>query len=142
MRAILLLILAYPFLEVASLIYMADKLGGGFVLFWVLASALIGIVMLRNQRMASLLTLGALFSQKGNISIYSLLWPLRYLLAGVLFLIPGVISDILAVILLLPLSGPGPKVRMPETGAPSDGAIEGEYTRVDESVERDRHLHK
>ncbi|MGL6071055.1 FxsA family protein [Craterilacuibacter sp.] len=142
MRAILLLILAYPFLEVTSLIYMAGKLGGGFVLFWVLASALIGIVMLRNQRMATLLTLGALFNQKGNVSVYSLLWPVRYLLAGVLFLIPGIISDILAVILLLPLSGPGPKVRMPEAGAPRDGAIEGEYTRVDETVERDRHLHK
>ncbi|MCP9758974.1 FxsA family protein [Aquitalea sp. S1-19] len=142
MRAILLIILAYPFVEIASLVYMADKLGGGFVLFWVLCSALIGIAMLRNQRIGTLLTLGALFNQKGNVSVYSLLWPVRYLLAGVLFLIPGVISDVLAIILLLPLSGPGPKVRMPDGAAPSDGAIEGEYTRVDETVDRDRHLHK
>lgn len=141
MRAFLLMILLYPFLEVASLVYMADKLGGGFVLGWVVISALIGILMLRNQKIGALLTLGAVFNQREGLSLYALLWPLRFLLAGVLFVIPGVISDVLAVLLLLPLSGP--KLRMPNAAvAPRDGSIEGEYTRVDDTVRPDRRLHK
>ncbi len=150
MRAILLLILAYPFLEVASLVYMADHFGGGFVLGWVVVSALIGVLMLRNQKVGALLTLGAVLRKPGEVSLYGLLWPLRFLLAGVLFLIPGFISDVLAVLLLLPLKGPSLKVPPAggfggaggQTGPGGDGAIEGEYTRVDETVDPDRRLHK
>ena len=100
MRGFLLALILYPFIEIAMLVMMASHLGATFTLLWIIISALLGIVMLRNQRVGRLLTLGAIFNQGEQVSLYSLLWPLRYVLAGVLFIIPGVISNILAVILL------------------------------------------
>lgn len=140
MRGLLLLILLYPFAEIATLVAMADTWGGGMTMLWIILSAIIGIAMLRNQQLGTLLTLGSLMGQGDRISLYSLLWPLRYLLAGVLFLIPGVISDVLAVLLLLPLKGPS----IPRSAAPppsADNVIDGEYTREDDPVDRSRHLH-
>ncbi|WP_024301170.1 FxsA family protein [Pseudogulbenkiania sp. MAI-1] len=139
MRGLLLLILLYPFAEIATLVAMADAWGGGVTMLWVVMSAIIGIAMLRNQQLGALLTLGSLMRQGDRVSLYSLLWPLRYLLAGVLFLIPGVISDVLALLLLLPLQGP--TIKRPATPPQAaDNVIDGEYTRVDEPVDRSRHL--
>lgn len=140
MRGLLLLLLLYPFAEIATLVAMTDAWGGGVTMLWIIVSALIGIAMLRNQQLGALLTLGSLMHQGDRIPLYSLLWPLRYLLAGVLFLIPGVISDILALLLLLPLKGPSIKrPTMPPSAA--DNVIDGEYTRVDDPTDRSRHLH-
>jgi UPF0716 protein FxsA len=118
---------------------MTEAWGGGVTMLWIILSAIIGIAMLRNQRLGALLTLGSLMHQGDKVSLYSLLWPLRYMLAGVLFLIPGVISDVLAVLLLLPLKGPS--ITRPTAPPPTtDNVIDGEYTRVDEQVDRSRHL--
>ena len=145
MRGFLLALFIYPFVEIASLIMMAGHLGATFTLFWVIGSALLGILMLRNQQIGRLLTLGAVFKQGERLSLYSLLWPLRYVLAGVLFIIPGVISDVLAVVLLLPLKGP--QIKMQETRFEgwqgpaqernSDGdVIEGEFTSKNDPRDR------
>ncbi|TCW32754.1 FxsA family protein [Gulbenkiania mobilis] len=141
MRGLLLFLLLYPFLEIAGLVMLADRIGGGPTLLWLLFTGVLGLAMLRNQRVGTLLTLGAMFRQGERVSLYSLLWPVRYLLAGLLFLIPGVISDVLAVLLLLPLAGP--KLRPPGPGGPSapEGVIEGEYTRVDDTQDPNRRLH-
>lgn len=139
MRGLLLLLLLYPFAEIATLVAMTEAWGGGVTMLWIILSAIIGIAMLRNQRLGALLTLGSLMHQGDKVSLYSLLWPLRYMLAGVLFLIPGVISDVLAVLLLLPLKGPS--ITRPTAPPPTtDNVIDGEYTRVDEQVDRSRHL--
>jgi len=147
MRGLLFLLLLYPFAEIATLVMLADKIGAGWTLLFVIASALLGLTMLRNQKIGALLTLGAMFRQGEQVSIYSLLWPLRYVLAGVFFLIPGLISDVLAVLLLLPLKGPSITMRNGAATGPGStppgsnpDIIEGEYTRVDESVKHDRHL--
>jgi len=144
MRGLLLLLLLYPFAEIATLVMLADKIGAGWTLLFVIASAMLGLTMLRNQKVGALLTLGAVFRQGEQVSLYSLLWPLRYVLAGVLFLIPGLISDVLAVLLLLPLKGPTITMRSGPGATPSStgsDVIEGEYTRVDDTVDRNRHLH-
>lgn len=143
MRGFLLALFIYPFVEIATLVMMTSHLGASFTLFWVIASALLGILMLRNQQVGRLLTLGAVFKQGDQISLYSLLWPLRYVLAGVLFIIPGVISDILAIILLLPLKGP--QIKMQETHfgqwqnqsyQDNGDVIEGEYTSKNDPKDR------
>lgn len=143
MRGFLFALFIYPFVEIATLVMMASHLGARFTLFWVIASALLGILMLRNQQVGRLLTLGAVFKQGDQISLYSLLWPLRYVLAGVLFIIPGVISDILAIILLLPLKGPQIKMQEAHFGQWQDQAhqengdvIEGEYTSKNDPKDR------
>lgn len=140
MRAILLLLLLYPLLEIATLVTLAQHFGGGTVLLLVLASSLFGIWMLRNQQLGALLTLSSVLRQGQQVSLYSLLWPLRYALSGLLFAIPGLLSDLLAILLLLPLRGP----TLPQANRPGDmpaDVIEGEYSRVDPPADRQRHLH-
>jgi UPF0716 protein FxsA len=132
MRTILLIVLLYPFLEIAALVTLAGHFGALAVLLYVCLSAVFGCWMLRNQKLAALLTLGSVVRQGETISIYSLLWPLRYTLAGVLFIVPGVFSEIAAIALLLPLKGPQLRTR----AAPDSDVIEGEYHHVDD--ERDR----
>ena len=62
------------------------------------------------------------------------------LLAGVLLIFPGVISDLIALILLLPLRGPqlGAGQSAPGEGprAANDSVIEGEFSRVDDPKKR------
>jgi len=141
MRIFLLLLLLYPLLEIATLVALADHFGGGTVLLIVLASSLLGVWMLRNQKLGALLTLSSVLRQGGQVSLYSLLWPLRYALSGLLFAIPGIISDLLAILLLLPFKGPALKVPVAGHGNSPDDVIEGEYSRVDKTSDPQQRLH-
>lgn len=142
MRGLLWLFLLYPVAEIVSLIALTDKFGGGAVILWLIASALLGLALMRNQKLGMLLSAGALLRSGGEVSLYSLLWPVRTVLAGVLLIVPGPISDVLALLLLLPFKGPS--VRMPPRAArpaePGD-VIDGEFRRVDEPVDPQRRLH-
>lgn len=134
MQMLLLIILLFPIAELTLLIMLASAIGTPATLLYLLASAVLGALMLRNQKLAALLTLGSVWRQGDRVSVYSLLWPLRFLLAGVLFIIPGVLSELAAILLLLPLKGPdlAPKTTRPV----DDGVIEGEFERVDDPGQR------
>lgn len=147
MRGLLILLLAYPFLELYSLFLLADQIGGSATLLWVIATVLLGMALMRGSKLGGLLTVTSTLRQ-GEVSLLGLLWPLRVMLAGLLFAIPGLISDLLALLLLLPWKGPK-LVDLPFAGrnpasgpSPEQSAdiIEGEYERVDSSTPRDRHL--
>lgn len=135
MKLFLFFLLCYPFLEIFAFVTAIINLGPTFVLLWVLLSAVLGVLMLRNKRIGQLITLGALLNQKNDISIYGLLWPIRYSLAGVLFILPGIISTIAAVLLLLPIKGPTVNAQQysfkhEDSGFNEDGSIiDGEYTQ-------------
>lgn len=94
-------------------------------------SVLLGILMLRHQKLTTLLVLRDWVQRKGRLPAYSLLWPIRYAFAGVLFIIPGVINELVALLILLPIGGiPTPNNKNPLSST-SDDVIEGEYHRVD-----------
>ena len=61
----------------------------------------------------------------------ALFGSVKNLIAGILFVIPGVITDVIAVILLLIPSAPSPSKAAFKQGAANDDIIEGEYTRED-----------
>lgn len=136
MKYLLLILLAIPFLDLALLVVLTAKYGL-WMMAWVSVSALIGIGMLRNQKLGALMSLAGLL-RDGQTSVWQLLWPVRFILAGVLFVWPGVLTDLLAVLLLLPFKGPALAVRQPfapgaaGSGPADDGAIDGEYTRVED----------
>jgi UPF0716 protein FxsA len=67
-----------------------------------------------------------------------MLWPLRFMLAGVLLIFPGVFSDLIALVLLLPLRGPdlGAGMGGEPPRAANDSVIEGEFSRVDDPKKR------
>jgi len=150
MRSFLILLLLYPFFEMYSLFWLADHIGGGWTLAWVLVSFLAGSMLMRGSKLGGLLTIAGTL-RSGDVKLFSLLWPLRIMLAGLLLMIPGLLSDLFALLLLLPWPGPKladlniPKAPYDQTsqqsprGAGSD-IIEGEYERVDPRAPRDKHL--
>lgn len=103
MRIFLLLLLGFPLLEMGLLVWLGSKFGL-WVLLWLIATTVLGVMMLRHYGVSALLPVWGMMRQ-GQISLYQLLWPIRFVIAGVLFLIPGVLTDIAAILLLLPFGG-------------------------------------
>jgi len=98
-----LLLLALPPAELFVLVRLADAIGGWRVFLLVLASALIGAQI---ARLAGLHVVAQ--SQKafatGTLPSASVMNGTLLLLAAVLLITPGVITDVLAVVLLIPWS--------------------------------------
>ena len=96
---IVLLLLSFPVLEAISIFWVASAIGG-WVLLWLLLAAVIGVTLVRVERVAW--SARMLFSvQSGAHPLASLFYSSRILLAGGLLVFPGFISDALALILLL-----------------------------------------
>lgn len=122
---ILLILLGFPALEIYVLAKLAGTVGW-WLLPWLLSSAIVGGWLVRDAgAMLPLRLLGAL--QSGHSLSLSLLIGFRTLLAGILLIFPGVVSDFLALVLLLL---PHPKATLPT--AANDDVIDGEWTRVNE----------
>ncbi len=112
MKNLLLILLAFSFLEIYFLIKLADHIGGLAVLALLAASAFAGWQLIRSE-------FHTLLSRAFQPTMFSE-FPARKLIAGILLIIPGIISDLAAIILLL-----WPK--KPE----EQGIIEGKYHRMD-----------
>jgi UPF0716 protein FxsA len=129
---ILLLILSYPIAEIYATLALAGEIGGAWTFCWLFAAFLLGSAMLRHHKLAVMLTLvGDL--RNGVLTPRALFRVARYYMAAVLFIIPGPLSDLAALVLLLPWGGSEPQGKPVE-----DGVIEGEYHRVE--PERDDKL--
>ena len=146
------------FLEIMSIVWVADWLGGGIALLLMIASFAIGVFMLRRIGLAGVLMAGSTL-RGGGVSLYQLLWPIRYTVAGMLLISPGFVSTLIAAVLLLPIKG-GPTIAAGgakpfnadfenDAGGFSntasrtrihrnDDIIEGEYT-VTDSPENEKH---
>lgn len=125
MRALVLLVilLAFPVLEFYVLWRLSGILGG-WLLVWLVASAVAGWALLRQvpETFATGLLHSAL---QGGSPLRALLSGGATLLAGLLLIFPGVISDVLALILLALTFPRRPPPRTP----PADNVIEGEFHR-------------
>ncbi|MBS4098649.1 MAG: FxsA family protein [Sulfuricella sp.] len=129
---ILAILLAFPTLEIFTLMQLANRFGW-WLLAWLLFAALWGVLLIREAGLnAPLRLLAAL--QSGHPLGVALLHGFVPVAAGILLIFPGVISDALAMLLLLlPLSG---RKAMPP--AANDDVIEGEWHRTDEPSNHDR----
>ena len=124
------------FLEIMSIVWVADWLGGGWTLFVMALSFISGIFMLRHTGISGLLLAGAAVRSGRNISLYQMLWPIRYTAAAVFLLSPGFISTAVALLLLIPFKGNATvssaqsfQSRQTYSSAKEDeDIIEGEYT--------------
>lgn len=93
------------FLEIMSIVWVADWLGGGWTLFLMAATFAAGVLMLRHTGLSGLLLAGAAVKSSGKVSVYQMLWPIRYTVAAVCLMSPGFVSSVLAVLPLLPFKG-------------------------------------
>jgi UPF0716 protein FxsA len=123
------ILLGFPALEIFVLFRLADSIGW-WLLPWLVLSAVVGWKLIQEERLAMF---GRLFSslQSGQPLGFAMLDSLRTLFAGVLLMLPGVISDFLAVILLLlPRSKTASRPMPHDVG--DDGVIEGEWQREED----------
>jgi len=125
MRVLLLMmLLGFPLLEIVVLARLAEP-GGWWVLAGVALAAAAGFVLLKEARFALLARLGSALAA-GQFPIAALIDSARTVLAGLLLILPGVVSDGIAfALLLLPRAVPA------EVGTrqPAGSVIEGRFRR-------------
>jgi UPF0716 protein FxsA len=118
---------AFLALEMVGMYLIAREIGLMQTFLWLLAAFVAGIWVIRHAGAGFLPNLATSLNQ-GQAPL-GILWATgRRFLAGALLILPGAISDLIALALLL---WPGPKLP-PATQAPrDDGVIEGEFRRED-----------
>jgi len=131
----LLLLLLFPLAEIATFILVGGAIGVVRTLILVVLSALVGWIMLRD---AGVITAIKLQRQHGNPAAVLAEGGAR-MLAGLLLLIPGFLTDIAAILVLIPstrsllFSGLGPSGPPAGPGQPASrpDVIEGDFRRLD-----------
>jgi UPF0716 protein FxsA len=135
MRFVLLLIvLAFPFIDLLATVRFA-RWTGMPVWFWLGLPTAAGFLLLHNERLAFRTRTAAAMHGEQSL-LRGLLDSGRKVLAGFLFLLPGVVSDLLALLLLaLPLNVGRTLEVQPAAAGQSRGSrgdtIDGDYSRLD-----------
>lgn len=130
-----------PLAEIITFVMVAGEIGVFGALALCIAAAMLGFYLLQKQSWENFMR-GQIALREGKMPYRDMFNGLCVVLAGLLFIIPGFLSDLAAIILLLPdmrekLRG-FLSPRMDRTPGDPD-IIEGEYERVD--PKRDR-LHR
>ena len=147
---IVAILLAFPFAEIYLLIQLGQTYGW-WLLIYLVVIGFLGLQLIRGEK---LLVFNKMMQSvtAGANPVKTLLGSARNMLAGVLLIIPGVITDLIAVILLIvPIRNIGKLntqsatninepikqapfqtayKHKPNTKAANDDIIEGEYTEV------------
>ena len=154
------ILLAFPFAELYLLIQLGDEYGW-WVLFYLVVVGVLGLQLIKGEKLLISAKMMQSLSAGGN-PIKTMLGSARNMFAGVLLLIPGVITDVLAVILLLiPISNSKPNLntstnnttghqqsdqtifnqpgfkKSKNTNAANDEVIEGEFTEIKEDKNKE-----
>lgn len=134
-----LLFLAWPVVEIAVLIKVANWLGWPGAIAGIILSGLAGLALLRNQGLATARRAQKQMSH-GEMPMEALFDAACLALAGGLLMLPGFVTDLLALPLLLPsarhflqrLLAARLGSRSGRSGTPATTVIEGEWKVVEE----------
>lgn len=135
MRLLLLLVilLAFPVLEIWLLVELGTRYGWWLLAYLVIV-AMLGWRLIQDEKLLLIGRMAQTLSQ-GGTPAKVLFGSAKNLIAGILLILPGVLSDALAVILLLmpsPKGAPaGPRAGSTKAKAANDDVIEGEFRRED-----------
>jgi UPF0716 protein FxsA len=98
---LLLILVVFPLVELALLLWLAEKLSWAWVLGWVIGTGLAGLGLIRRTGLRCYEDVQRQWQQRH--------WPgdrifdgLLLLIAGVLLILPGVLTDLAGLILCLP----------------------------------------
>jgi UPF0716 protein FxsA len=131
-----LILLAFPFAEIFLLVELAHRYGWWLLVYLVVIGYL-GLQLVRGEKLLIAAKMMQSLSAGGN-PVKTMLGSARNMAAGVLLMIPGVITDIVAVILLLLPMGRTVVEDKPNdhkrSQAANDDIIEGEFTRVKDEL--------
>lgn len=137
MRLLMLgIVMGFPLLE-GAVLYRLGQGHGGWVVAWLLFAAIAGIVLIKQARF-SLITRLASELSRGQFSLSAIIDSFRTVVAGLLLIFPGIISDVMALLLLLlPIREPAyqyssaraDRYPAPNRDVDRSGVIEGEFRR-------------
>lgn len=125
------ILMGFPLLEGAVLYRLAAGPDGhgGWVLAWLLFAAIAGVVLIKEARL-SLVTRLAQAVSMGQFSLSAFIDSFRTVLAGLLLIFPGIISDVLALaVLLVPIREPVLNAGNARKSARQNSVIDGEFRR-------------
>ena len=101
-----LTVLIFLLAELLSIIWVAKAIGGLAALCLIILCFMAGSFMMkRSSGLSKLMLAGGILHSGGRLSFYQMLYPIRVPLAAFLLMLPGFLSDFIALILLLPLGG-------------------------------------
>ena len=131
---LLLILLAFPIAEIWLLVELGQRYGG-WLLLYLLLVAILGWRLLMDEKF---LVFGRLLQtlRQGGTPANALFSSAKNMIAGILLIFPGIISDVMAVILLLmpaaqPLAATRNTTHASRAKAANDDVIEGEFHRED-----------
>ena len=148
---IFIILLAFPFAEVFVLVKLGQAYGW-WLLVYLVAITYLGLQLIRGEKLLISAKMMQSLSAGGN-PIKTMLGSARNMVAGVLLIIPGIITDAIAVILLLiPFSKQNGKPNLDgttnqhvpnqqpfnykSTQAANDDVIEGEFVEIKEQADK------
>lgn len=142
---IVAILLAFPFLEIALLIELSQRYGW-WILVYLVTIGYLGLRLIRNEKD---LIAARMFQQlgAGGNPVSAMFSTARNMFAGILLLIPGVISDVIAVVLLLMPGNQAPQTANTAHthtrygNSANDEVIEGEFTEVPDKQPTDNVVH-
>ena len=103
MRYLFFIIIFLPFVEIYTLIVVGNYIGAFNAILLIILTGIIGLYLLRNQGIRSLINLRS--NPKGlDPTADNILKTLFTPIGGFLMLIPGFITDFLGLLILLPLT--------------------------------------
>lgn len=130
---LLVILLAFPLLEIWLLIALGDRYGW-WLLGYLVVVAMLGWRLIQDEKLLLVGRMAQTLSQ-GGTPAKVLFGSAKNLIAGILLILPGVLSDVLAVILLLLPSSKSPSsgrhASSTKAKAANDDVIEGEFRRED-----------
>jgi UPF0716 protein FxsA len=136
LRLIALTAILLPFLEIAGFVWLGAKLGVALTLLWVIGAMVAGLALLRHTGLQAVGRLRAALAE-GREPGHSIIDSACFAAAAILLIIPGFVSDALALILMLPVTR---RWLLRRTAAHFEtrvyrgtGVIHGEFTVVPEN---------
>jgi len=142
---ILLAMLGIPFLEVVVFIEIGGRIGLSATVAVIIVTAVIGTALLKIQGIGVLNRARAVMA-RGEMPVEEVFDGLCLLVAGIVFLTPGFVTDALGAVLFIPAARRALRVRVASRIATSGGIhvhartsrpegsvqIEGEYSEQDD----------
>ena len=103
MRYFFLFLIIFPFVEIYTLIVIGGSIGAFNTMLWIFFSGIMGLYLLRNQGLKKLLAIQSkksVFEPTADNFLKTIFTPI----GGFFLLIPGFITDVIGILILLPIT--------------------------------------
>jgi len=103
MRYFFLFLIIFPLIEIYTLIVIGGSIGAFTTMLWIFFSGIMGLYLLRNQGLKKLLDIQSkksVFEPTADNFLKTIFTPI----GGFFLLIPGFITDVIGILVLLPVT--------------------------------------